>query len=103
MAHIRRWPFYWIRRNVSIEMLKAGMASIYTSKGAEYGKYLSHLEKAEKQAKSVLSCWFRIPSIPLVSKCLHFRRRKKGIWSQKDFVDPSEHKKQFLRGGDSPQ
>jgi len=78
MAHLRTWPFYWIRRNVSIEMLKAGMASIYTAKGAEYGKYLSQLEKAEEQAK----------------------KRKKGIWSQKDFVDPSEHKKQYLRGGD---
>ncbi|KAI9283534.1 hypothetical protein BC943DRAFT_327864 [Umbelopsis sp. AD052] len=80
MAHLRTWPFYWIRRNVSLEMLKAGMASIYTSKGAEYGKYLAKLEKAEQQAQ----------------------RRKKGIWSQKDFVDPSIHKKQFLRGGDAP-
>jgi hypothetical protein len=51
MAHLRTWPFYWIRRNVSVEMLKAGMASIYTSKGAEYGNYLPQLEKAEQQAK----------------------------------------------------
>ncbi|KAG2179238.1 hypothetical protein INT43_002088 [Umbelopsis isabellina] len=81
MAHLRRWPFYWIRRNVSMEMLKAGMASIYTAKGAEYGDSLEKLKKAEARAKLL----------------------RRGIWSQKDYVDPSEHKKQYLRGGDSPQ
>lgn len=51
MAHLRRWPFYWIRRNVSMEMLKAGMASIYTAKGAEYGDSLDKLKKVEARAK----------------------------------------------------
>jgi hypothetical protein len=32
-------------------MLKAGMASIYTAKGAEYGDHLEQLKKAEARAK----------------------------------------------------
>ena len=57
MVHYGRWPF---RKNVSEEILKAGLANIYRQTGAVYGGRLEALEKMEAQAK----------------------RYKRGIWSQ---------------------
>ena len=50
MAYVRNPPFYRLK-NVSVEMVKAGMADIYTAKGAEYGNTLKALEKAQARAK----------------------------------------------------
>lgn len=50
MAYVRRPPFF-LKKNVSIEMLKKGLASIYTAKGAQYAGLLDQLEKHEARAK----------------------------------------------------
>ncbi|CAO3618303.1 unnamed protein product [Cunninghamella echinulata] len=50
MVYFRKPPFF-IRKNVSEEMLKQGFASIYVAKGAEYGDQLNKFEKAENKAK----------------------------------------------------
>ncbi len=54
MAYVRRLPFPFPRRNVSLEMLKAGLATVYTAKGAEYGGMLAKFERAEQMARWVL-------------------------------------------------
>lgn len=50
MAYVRNPPFYF-KKNVSLEMVKAGLASIYVAKGAQYGGILQQLEKQEAKAK----------------------------------------------------
>ncbi|KAL0082364.1 hypothetical protein J3Q64DRAFT_1808095 [Phycomyces blakesleeanus] len=50
MAYVRRPPFFR-SKNVSVEMAKEGLASVYVAKGAEYANLLPDLEKAVTKAK----------------------------------------------------
>jgi endonuclease YncB( thermonuclease family) len=62
-----------LRKNVGLEMLKAGMATVYEAKsGAEFGDLEDKYRRVEAQARS----------------------RRKGIWSgkQKDFESPRDYK-----------
>lgn len=58
-------------KNVSLKLVKEGMACVYRSKSAEYGKYKKKLFLAEERAI----------------------RKKKGIWSLPDFKNPAEFRK----------
>ncbi|KAI7871234.1 hypothetical protein BDF14DRAFT_1764762 [Spinellus fusiger] len=69
MAYVRQPPLYRYK-NVSVEMVKEGLASLYVSKGAEYGTHLSEIKNALAKAK----------------------KQKKGIWSLKKYVSPEDHK-----------
>ncbi|RCI01103.1 putative endonuclease lcl3 [Rhizopus azygosporus] len=69
MAYVRRPPFF-LKKNVSLEMVKAGLASIYVAKGAQYAGILDELKKYEARAKLL----------------------RKGIWSLKNYVSPGDHK-----------
>lgn len=62
------------KRNVSTEMLRAGLATVYTAQGAVYGGLLSKFEKEEAKAKAA----------------------KRGMWSQSSssYVSPAEYKRQ---------
>ncbi|RCI07053.1 putative endonuclease lcl3 [Rhizopus stolonifer] len=73
MAYVRNPPFY-LKKNVSLEMVKAGLASLYVAKGAQYDGILDKLKKHEEKAK----------------------KRRKGIWSQKNYISPGDHKAKFL-------
>jgi endonuclease YncB( thermonuclease family) len=62
-----------LHRNVGLEMLKAGMATVYEAKsGSEFGDLEDKYRRVEAQARS----------------------RRKGIWSgkQKDFESPRDYK-----------
>lgn len=50
MAYVRKPPFFF-KKNVSVEMLKSGLASIYVAKGAQYSGLLEKFEKFEAKAK----------------------------------------------------
>lgn len=52
MVTYRKWPDPR-RKNVSLEMLKSGLAEVYNSAGAEYGSLKETFERAEASAKSV--------------------------------------------------
>ncbi|TPX60140.1 hypothetical protein PhCBS80983_g02006 [Powellomyces hirtus] len=67
----RSWlpPF---KRNLSLEMLQAGWATVYTAAGAEYGGMLEKFQQAEAKARAA----------------------KVGMWASKEpYVSPAEHKK----------
>lgn len=68
---VRRWFFF--KYNVSLEMVRAGYATVYRNSGAEYGDVKEKLIKAEARAQ----------------------RHKKGMWKQSstDYVSPAEYKK----------
>ncbi|KDN42183.1 SNase-domain-containing protein [Tilletiaria anomala UBC 951] len=83
-------PYIFGRTNVSLRMIKEGLAVVYRSGGASYGSATwwhrlffkvstgeARLERAEEKA----------------------RRLKKGIWSQKQFESPNDYKKR-VRGAD---
>ncbi|KAH9451155.1 hypothetical protein Pst134EB_018648 [Puccinia striiformis f. sp. tritici] len=72
MAFVRRWRFLPFKQNVSLAMVEKGLATVYRSAGAEYGRYLSQLERAEKIAKS----------------------KKLGMWSlgSSEFESPRDYK-----------
>ena len=69
-VYVRRWL---LRRDVGLQMLKKGLATVYEAKsGAEFGDLEDKYRKAEWWAK----------------------KRRKGIWSGKkgDFESPREYK-----------
>lgn len=73
MVYVRRWwcsPFR--RKNVSLTMVEAGLATVYRSSGAEHGSILAQLTAAEAKA----------------------RKNKRGMWSQsaKNFESPKDYK-----------
>ena len=73
---VRRFQFPWIWsvwRNVSLEMVRAGFATIYRDFGAEYGGILADLETAEKRA----------------------RKAKTGMWcqSEQEYQSPGDFKR----------
>lgn len=69
---IRRWPFIWQRKDVGLEQIKAGLATVFTQGGAEYGGMKEVMEAAEAQAK----------------------KSKKGMWSRgKALETPAEYKR----------
>lgn len=79
-VHVRRGL---LRRNVGLEMLKAGLATVYEAKtGAEFGDLESKYRKTEAWAKA----------------------KRRGIWSgnPKDFESPREYKNR-INAGDSAQ
>jgi endonuclease YncB( thermonuclease family) len=73
-----------LRRNVGLEMLKAGLATVYEAKsGAEFGDLEARYRRAESWAKL----------------------KRKGIWSgnQKDFESPREYKNRISTANNSKQ
>ncbi|ORY84782.1 hypothetical protein BCR37DRAFT_251510 [Protomyces lactucae-debilis] len=75
---MRQWPFIWIKRDVGLEQIKAGMATVFRQGGAEYGGLMDAMERAEGVAKAA----------------------KKGMWSQgKKLETPAAYKKR-TRGED---
>jgi endonuclease YncB( thermonuclease family) len=79
-VHVRRGL---IRRNVGLEMLKAGLATVYEAKsGAEFGDLESKYRKTEAWAKA----------------------KQRGIWSgnPKDFESPREYKNRINAGDNTP-
>lgn len=60
-VHRRKFPWIWpVWWNVSLEMVKAGFATIYRDTGAEYNGILRDLEAAESKArKAKLGMWIQ--------------------------------------------
>lgn len=74
---VRKW---FIQRNVGLEMVKCGLATVYEAKtGAEFGGIKEVYEKAEAKAK----------------------RQKIGMWSGKpsEFESPRDYKRRMGGGG----
>jgi len=70
MVYVRRW--LW-RMNVNVEMVRRGLACVYTGAGASYGGVRAKLVEEESKA----------------------RRRRIGIWSDDRFETPMEFKRRF--------
>ncbi|KAH9821026.1 hypothetical protein DFH28DRAFT_1079153 [Melampsora americana] len=73
MVYVRRWWCSPLRRkNVSLAMVEAGLATVYRSSGAEHGSILKQLNAAEAKA----------------------RKNKLGMWSQsaEQFESPKAYK-----------
>lgn len=69
-VYVRKWL---LRRDVGLQMLKAGLATVYGAKtGAEFGNLEEKYRRMEKWAKS----------------------KKRGIWSgnKKDYESPRDYK-----------
>lgn len=48
-VHVKSFIFF--SRNLGLELVERGLATMYTAKGAQYGGYKKELEEAEKKAK----------------------------------------------------
>ncbi|OLL22147.1 putative endonuclease lcl3 [Neolecta irregularis DAH-3] len=74
LVKVRRWGF---KKDVSLEMLKAGWATVYTAQGAVYGDMLEKFQRAEEIA----------------------REKRVGMWQQnmKKYVSPAEYKRSHGR------
>lgn len=76
---IRTWPAKWTRRDVGLEQVKAGLATVFREGGAEYGGMLPLLERAENDA----------------------RKAHRGMWARgKKLETPAEYKRR-TRGEDT--
>lgn len=69
-VYVGVWPF---RKNVSVEMVRAGFADIYEDGGAEYGAFEAELRRHLKEAKA----------------------GRRGMWQQRpsEYISPSQYKK----------
>ncbi|KAI5475721.1 hypothetical protein MNV49_001014 [Pseudohyphozyma bogoriensis] len=54
MAHVRTLPWPFRKRNVSEEMLRAGLATVYTAGGAEYGGMKARFDALQEEAQASL-------------------------------------------------
>ncbi|CCG84338.1 protein of unknown function [Taphrina deformans PYCC 5710] len=75
---IRTWPYKWRSRDVGVEQVKSGLATVFRQGGAEYGGLKQVMESAEAAAK----------------------KRKLGMWARgKSLETPAEYKRR-TRGDD---
>lgn len=75
---IRTWPYKWVVRDVGLEQIKSGLATVFRQGGAEYGGLKEVMEAAEAVA----------------------RKKKLGMWSRgKALETPAEYKRR-TRGDD---
>ena len=83
-----RWG---IRRDVSLEMAKAGWAELYDNAGAEYGGLEKEIRRAVEIAKYGTL-------LVLSDGC---RRQKRGMWAQnmKYYQSPGDYKRLHQGGG----
>ena len=91
VCSVKVWRWGLLRRNVSLEMAKAGWVELYDNAGAQYDGLERELRVAVETAKYT--------SILCMSNC---RRRKRGMWAQdmKNYQSPGEYKK-LHQGGTS--
>ena len=75
MVYYQVVPFIPWYKNISEEMVKKGLAVVYTASGAEYGGLKDKLLKLESIAT----------------------RKKIGIWGLKNFVRPGDYKEEFKK------
>lgn len=75
-VYVQRWGL--LRTNVSLAMVEAGYATVYTSAGAEYGDIKEKLIKAEVKA----------------------RHKRRGMWQQhpSEYTSPADYKRQLRSG-----
>ena len=73
VASVYAWDWWFLKRNVSLDMVKAGYACIYDGKGAEYGSV-----RMEKQLKGAE---------------MKAKKKKIGIWKLKNFMSPKVYKR----------
>eukprot|EP00834_Sanchytrium_tribonematis_P000933 NODE_19_length_47148_cov_1.447810.p24 type:complete len:250 gc:universal NODE_19_length_47148_cov_1.447810:23559-22810(-) len=66
-------PFIPYYKNISEEMIKKGLAVVYTAAGAEYGGLKDKLVSLQDKAK----------------------HKKVGVWGLKDFISPGDYKEAF--------
>jgi endonuclease YncB( thermonuclease family) len=94
MVYTRRWLF---PSNISLEMVKAGYATVYDKSGKEYDGMEKKLIEAEQRARYTRHvCSLVHPN--KVNTGIHIYRKKKlGMWSQSEaaYVSPAEHKAKF--------
>ena len=83
VCSVKIWRWGW-RRDVSLEMAKAGWAELYDNAGAEYGGLERQMKNAVETAK-LYSAMSR-------TNC---RRQRRGMWAQdmKKYQSPGEYKK----------
>ena len=76
---VRKWPLFWRTRDVGVEQIRVGLATVFRQGGAEYGGLKNVMEQCELQARTA----------------------KKGMWARgKALETPAEYKRRF--SGDEP-
>ncbi len=81
-------------------MLQKGMAVVYESSGAEYGKWgIDEMKRVEAVAKSVSRCMRGcLGGTPAHTAILPDREQKLGLWALPPSETPAEYKKRYRVG-----
>lgn len=75
---VRDWPFKWLQKDVGVEQIKSGLATVFRQGGAEYGGLKEAMESAELQAK----------------------KAKRGMWARGSSLElPADYKKRTRSDG----
>jgi endonuclease YncB( thermonuclease family) len=98
-----RAPYIFGRTNVSLHLVKKGLATVYTQSGAAYGtagplsrmlRWMMGLDKSKSDQTSILDRLFPLSGEARLKRAMARAKKKKiGIWSLKGFESPEDYKK----------
>ena len=96
-------PYIFGRTNVSLHLVKKGLATVYTQSGAAYGnagmfsrlfRWMMGLDKIKPDQTSFLDRLFPLSGEARLKRAMAWaKRRKRGVWSLKNFESPEDYKK----------
>lgn len=100
-------PYIFGRTNVSLHLVKKGLATVYTQSGAAYGsagifvrtfRWMMGMNKDKLAVtkRSIFDRLFPVSGEARLKKAMAKAKRKKlGVWSLKNFETPEDYKKRI--------
>jgi endonuclease YncB( thermonuclease family) len=101
-------PYIFGRTNVSLHLVQKGLATVYTQSGAAYGsagifvrtfRWMMGRDKLPVTKTSFFDRLFPISGEARLKKAMaKAKRKKRGVWSLKNFETPEDYKKRIKLG-----
>ena len=96
-------PYIFGRTNVSLHLVKKGLATVYTQMGAAYGtagvvarffRWIMGLDKVKAEHTSIFDRLFPLSGEARLKRAMARAKRKKlGIWGLSTYESPEDYKK----------
>lgn len=101
-------PYIFGKTNVSLHLVKKGLATVYTQMGAAYGssgalsrffRWAMGLDKVKAEQSTFLDRLFPLSGEARLKRAMARAKRKKlGVWGLKNFESPEDYKRRGTGG-----